>query len=146
CRQEAPKAMFDLITGTMERPLRERAPGSKVTSIVVHIVILTFVVVIPLLRVTNTLPDMQTMMAFAVESPAPPPPPPPPPPPRSAAVQPPVVVTQPAPKPGQLTVPLETPTELKAEATTGTTSFGVEGGVEGGVPGGIVGGIISLAP
>ena len=138
--------MFDLITGTMERPLRERAPGSKVTSIVVHVVVLTFIVVIPLLRVTNTLPDMQTMMAFAVESPAPPPPPPPPPPPRSAAVQPPVVVTQPAPKPGQLTVPLETPTEVKPEATTGTASAGVEGGVEGGVPGGIVGGIISSAP
>ena len=73
--------MFDLITGTMDRPLREPAPGSKVTSIVVHAVVLTLVVVIPLLRVTNTLPDMQTMMAFAVESPAPPPPPPPPPPP-----------------------------------------------------------------
>src|SRR3989442_867947 len=56
--------MFDLITGTMERPLRERAPGSKVTSIVVHVVVLTLVVVIPLLRATNTLPDMHTLMVF----------------------------------------------------------------------------------
>ena len=69
--------MFDLITGTMERPLRERAPGSKITSIVVHVVVLTLVVVIPLLRVTNTLPDMPTIMAFAGAPPAPPPPPPP---------------------------------------------------------------------
>ena len=71
--------MFDLITGTLERPLRERAPGSKTTSIVLHVVVLTLVVGIPLLRVTNTLPDMPEMMAFAVAPPAPPPPPPPPP-------------------------------------------------------------------
>jgi len=139
--------MFDLITGTMERPLRERAPGSKVTSIVVHIVVLTLVVIIPVLRVTNTLPDMQTMMAFAAEPPAPPPPPPPPPPLRSAAAES-HPIPQPAPKPsGQLMAPLETPTELRAEATPGTSSeAGVEGGVEGGVPGGVVGGIISPAP
>jgi hypothetical protein len=34
--------MFDLITGTMERPLRERASGSKITAIVVHVIVLTF--------------------------------------------------------------------------------------------------------
>jgi protein TonB len=138
--------MFDLITGTMERPLRERAPGSKVTSIVVHIVVLTLFVAIPVLRVTNNLPDIQTMMAFAAPPPEPPLPPPPPPPARSAAESRPVPQTAPKPS-GQLIVPLETPTELRAEATTGTVSDGgVEGGVEGGVPGGVVGGIISPAP
>ena len=138
--------MFDLITGTMERPLRERAPGSKVTAIVVHVILLTLVVVIPVLRVTNTLPDMQTMMAFAVESPAPPPPPPPPPP-RSAAPEPRPVIEPVAKTTGELTLPREMPTELTTEATTGTGSIGgVEGGVEGGVSGGIVGGIISSAP
>jgi protein TonB len=147
-QQEAPTTMFDLITGTMERPLRERAPGSKLTAIVVHLIVLTLVVVIPVLRVTNTLPDMQTMMAFAAESPAPPPPPPPPPPPaRPATAEARPVVQLVAKTTGELTLPREMPTELTTEATTGTGSTGgVEGGVEGGVPGGIVGGIISSAP
>src|SRR3954469_5609905 len=73
--------MFDLITGTAERPLRKKAIGSKVVSMAVHAVVATLVVVIPLLRVTNTLPEMPVMMAFvaAVPEAAPPPPPPPPP-------------------------------------------------------------------
>ena len=152
--------MFDLITGTMERPLRERAPGSKVTSIVLHVVVLTLVVGIPLLRVTNTLPEAPTMMAFAAAPPAPPPPPPPPPPPAPGPPR------RPAPRPveepvqtqpDRLTVPIEAPVEeLKAEATTGAASGGagveggvlggVEGGVVGGVLGGIVGGIVSTVP
>jgi protein TonB len=140
--------MFDLITGTMERPLRERAPGSKVTAIVVHIVVLTFVVVIPVLRVTNTLPDMQTMMAFTAAEPPPPPPPPPPAPAQAAAARP---VPRPEPEQSaQLTVRLEPQIELATEAATGPVGAGVEGGVqggvEGGVPGGVVGGIISPAP
>src|SRR5438045_645731 len=74
--------MFDLITGTAERPLRKKAIGPKVVSMAVHAVVATLVVVIPLLRVTNTLPEMPAMMAFvaAVPEAAPPPPPPPPPP------------------------------------------------------------------
>lgn len=155
--------MFDLITGTLKRPLRERAPGSKAVSIALHVVVLTLVVGIPLLRVTNTLPDMPTIMAFAAAPPAPPPPPPPPPAPAPAPARPaePRPTAQSVPKqPEQLTVPLETPTELKPEATTGTTlagagveggmtggvTGGVEGGVAGGVLGGIVGGIISSVP
>jgi protein TonB len=149
--------MFDLITGTLERPLRERAPGSKVASIVLHVVVLTLVVGIPLLRVTNTLPDMPAIMAFAVAPPAPPPPPPPPAAPAPARPAEPRPTAQPVTKqPEQLAVPLEMPAELKAEATTGTASAvarvesgvvgGVDGGVVGGVLGGIVGGIISSAP
>ena len=57
--------MFDLITGTIERPLRERAPTSTVVSIVLHVVVLTLVIGIPLLRVTNRMPDLPTIMAFA---------------------------------------------------------------------------------
>ena len=145
--------MFDLITGTMERPLRERAPGSAVTSIALHVVVLTLAVGIPLMSVTSTLPDMPTMMAFTAAPPAPPLPPPPPAPARSAEPRP---IAKAEPKtPRELTVPLETPTELRPEATTGTASAGsggegveggVEGGVVGGVLGGIVGGIISSAP
>jgi len=142
--------MFDLITGTIERPLRERAPGSKVMSITLHVIVLTLVVGIPLLRVTNTLPDVQTIMAFAAVPPAAPPPPPPPAPARAAEPRP---IAEPEPKnPGQLTVPLETPAEPKTEATStgagveGGVVGGVEGGVVGGILGGVVGGIISSAP
>ena len=138
--------MFDLITGTLERPLRERAPGSKTASIVLHVVVLTLVVGIPLLRVTNTLPDMPEMMAFAAAPPAPPPPPPPPPAQAPAPARPaePRPTAQPVTQPDPVTAPLETPAELKAEATTGTASAiaGVEGGVAGGVEGGVVGGVI----
>ena len=147
--------MFDLITGTMERPLRERAPGSAVTSIGLHVVVLTLAVGIPLMSVTSTLPDMPAMMAFTAAPPASPLPPPPPPPARARSAEP-----RPTPKAEpktarELTVPLETPTELKPEATTGTASTdsggegvegGAEGGVVGGVIGGIAGGIISSAP
>jgi protein TonB len=145
--------MFDLIGGKIDRPLRDPAPGSKITSIVVHAVVLMLVVVIPVLRVTNTLPEMQTMVAFAVDSPAPPLPPPPPPPPAPGRREEPRPVVEPMPEqPGQLTVELETPADGKTEATTGTVGVeggvpgGVEGGVAGGVLGGIVGGIISSAP
>ena len=108
--------MFDLITGTMERPLRERAPGSKITAIVVHVIVLTLVVVIPVLRVTNTLPDMQTMMAFTAEPPAPPPPPPPPPHRGRAGSRPP----QPYARRIRDSRPCLAPAGLKMEATTGT--------------------------
>ena len=137
--------MFDLITGTLDRPLRERAPGSKVASIVLHVVVLTLVVGIPLLRVTNTLPDMPDMMAFTVAPPAPPPPPPPPPAAAPARPAEPRPTAQPVTQqPVQVTAPLESPVELKTEATTGTasTSAGVEGGVAAGVEGGVVGGVI----
>ena len=80
--------MFDLITGTVERPLRKKAIGPKVVSMAVHGVVATLVVVIPLLRVTNTLPEMPVMMAFVASVPeAAPPPPPPPPPPASTALR-----------------------------------------------------------
>jgi len=152
--------MFDLITETMERSLRKRSPASTALSIVLHVVVLTLVIGIPLLRVTNTLPDLPTIMAFAA-APAPPPPPPPPPAQASARVAEPRPILQPVTMtPEQPTVPLESPAEVKPEATTGTVSAGagvesgvaggvaggVEGGVVGGVIGGILGGIISQVP
>jgi protein TonB len=140
--------MFDLITGSAERPLREQAPGSKVVSIVLHIVVLTLVLGIPLLTATNNLPDVPTMMAFVSDTPATPPPPPPPPPPARAAGA--ARPTQPAPKNPATAAPIDAPAEVKAEASTGTSSTstggstvgGVEGGVEGGIEGGVVGGVV----
>ena len=76
--------MFDLITGTGERPLRERSFTSKLVAIATHVVVIVVVIAIPLLRVTNQLPELPTMRTFVVEPSAPPPPPPPPPPARPA--------------------------------------------------------------
>src|SRR6188768_1978765 len=71
--------MFDLITGSTQRPLRERSFGSKIAAAVFHSAIAVLVVGIPLLRATNQLPAvLPTMMAFVAPAPAPPPPPPPP--------------------------------------------------------------------
>ena len=69
--------MFDLITGTGERPLRERSVTSKVVAVATHVVVIVVVIAIPLLRVTNQLPELPTMRAFVVAPSAPPPPPPP---------------------------------------------------------------------
>jgi protein TonB len=142
--------MFDLITGNAERPLREQAPGSKVVSIALHIVVLTLVLGIPLLTATNTLPKVPAMMAFVTEAPATPPPPPPPPPPARAAGATPARPTPPTPKNPATAAPIEAPAEVKVEASTGTATAstggsaigGVEGGVEGGIEGGVVGGLL----
>jgi protein TonB len=135
--------MFDIITDTAERPLRERSLGSKLVAVVVHATIILALVVIPLLGVTNQLPPvLPTMMAFVAAVPAaPPPPPPPPPPPLPASA---VARTEPVPTTGQLAAPLEAPREVQPEPASmrDESTAGVLGGVEGGVPGGVVGGIV----
>ena len=140
--------MFDLITGKVERPFQESAPRSKLVAVAAHTVVLILLVGIPLLSVTNTLPEVPTIMAFAVAAPAPPPPPPPPPPAQPSAPQPVAPLT---PKPGALAAPIEAPSSVRPEpATVVADALGVVGGVEGGVPGGVVGGIVgglvSLSP
>jgi periplasmic protein TonB len=136
--------MFDLITGTKQRPLRQKMLGPKVLSIAAHVVVVTLLIVIPLLRVTNTMPAIPTMMAFVASVPPPPPPPPPPPAPAARPAEAKAAVhTATAPQ-NPLAAPIEAPAEIAPEvsrvATTGGQG-GVEGGVEGGVAGGIVGGI-----
>src|ERR1700681_4166433 len=86
CRLEG--LMFDLITGTQERPLRERSLTSKIVAAMAHIVVILVVLGIPLLMATNELPDVPTMMAFVAPPPEPPAPPPAPPPPAPAAPKP----------------------------------------------------------
>ena len=137
--------MFDLITGSQERPLRERSVGSKLISLVVHVVVVTLVIVVPLLRVTNTLPPMPaSIMAFVASAPAPPPPPPPPPPPappKSAPASSVRAATVPAnPQAAPVAAPSEIAPEVNRVASAGAEG-GVEGGIEGGVAGGIVGGL-----
>jgi periplasmic protein TonB len=130
--------MFDLIMETGERPLRKKAFGPKVLSMAVHAVVVTLVIVIPLLRVTNTLPEMPVMMAFVTSAPDAAPPPPPPPAsaaPKGTAKH---VITTPA---NTLAAPVVAPSEIAPEVAR-VASAGVEGGIEGGVEGGVLGGIV----
>jgi protein TonB len=143
--------MFDLITGTQERPLRERSLTSKIVAAVAHIFVILVILGIPLLMATHDLPDVPTMMAFVAPPPEAPPPPPAPPPP-APPVAPAPKAEQPVPTTGQFAAPVEAPRDVQPEreapevvSSAGALS-GVEGGVAGGVVGGIVGGIVSPVP
>jgi protein TonB len=133
--------MFDLITQKTERPFREPALLPRILSMTLHVAVLLVVVAIPLLTVTNTLPEAPSILAFVADGAAPPPPPPPPAP--RAAAKP--TTAQPAPSVNASAAPLEAPTDIRPEppvASTVSTSTGGAGGVEGGVEGGVVGGIV----
>jgi periplasmic protein TonB len=135
--------MFDLITESIERPLRETSLGSRIISIVGHVVVLLMVVVLPVLFAADALPPVPpVMMAFVAAASAPPPPPPPPPPPAPRAATP--AAARPAQTTNQFAAPIEAPTEIRPEPAVPSARAldGVEGGLEGGVPGGIVGGIV----
>ena len=139
--------MFDLITGTGERPLRQQSFTSKLVAIATHVVVIVVVIAIPLLRVTNQLPELPTMRAFVVEQSAPPPPPPPP-----ARPAGPRAAVKAVPTTGQFAAPVEAPGAIEPERLSARDESlagalgGVEGGVPGGVTGGVVGGILSSAP
>src|SRR4051794_19765749 len=125
--------MFDLITGTNERPLRERSLRSKVVALTVHFIVISLVVVIPLLRATNQLPPVvPTMMAFVAAVPAAPPPPPPPPAPAAPRAQ--AATPEPVRTAGRLAAPIEAPRDVQPERASAReeSTAGVLGGVEGG--------------
>lgn len=135
--------MFELTTGTLDRPFRDWRVVPTVFSVMAHLGLLGAGIAAALFVITDELPQVRSMMAFAAEVPAPPPPPPPPPAgpaprPKSAEVR-----SAPAPKPGQLVIPLEVPTEIAPESGIYLgEEGGVPGGVEGGIPGGVLGGIL----
>lgn len=132
--------MFDLVTGTIDRPFRDKRVMPTIFSVATHLVLIGSVIAATLLVVTKGLPEAPRMMAFVAEVPAPPPPPPPPAP---APGPKPAQAPRPMPTSGQLTFPVEVPTEIVAETGIETgVSGGVPGGVEGGIPGGVVGGIV----
>ncbi len=137
--------MFDLITGKVPRPFHDRNTVPTLVSIAGHFFIVMAVVVIPVLYVTDQLPEVPVVMAFVTAPPAAPPPPPPPPPPVSAAA----AAIPPQPPPNPLAAPIEAPAVITPENEANPSAEGVLGGVEGGVPGGVVGGIVgglALAP
>ena len=135
--------MFDLITESLERPLRRRSPAARVISVVGHAVILSVLVVLPLLFAADVVPPVPPVMMAFVTAPPPAPPPPPPPPapaPRTATR----AAERPVQKSHEFAAPIEAPREIREEPAVPAAQAlgGVEGGVEGGVPGGIAGGIV----
>ena len=147
--------MFDLITERTERPFREPALLPRILSMTLHIAVVTFVIAIPLLTVTGTLPEAPAIMAFVADAAAPPPPPPPPPPPAPRAASK-AVTPQPTPSANAFAAPVEAPADIRPEPVTsnagastgvvGGVTGGVEGGVVGGIVGGIVGGVVAPPP
>lgn len=135
--------MFDLITGqTKHMPGGGGAP--ILVSTLMHGLVLGTIIVVPLMLVTHTLPEVPTMMAFVATAPPPPPPPPPPP----APVRP-QTAAKAVPSASPNAAPVEAPSRIEPEvpaAAAGDDEEGVEGGVEGGVPGGIAAGIVGGIP
>ena len=133
--------MFDLITGK-EKHLAGGGGTPVLVSSALHVLVLGLIVVIPLLYVTDSLPDVpDTMMAFVAA--APPPPPPPPPPPAPARAQEPVKAVAASPN----AAPVEAPPAITPEpAATAGLDEGMPGGIEGGIPGGVIGGIVGGLP
>jgi protein TonB len=133
--------MFELISGGGVRGPR-RAGWPIVVSTVAHAAVVTLVMVLPLLYVTDSLPEVPSMMAF-VAAPPPPPPPPPPPAPRAAAAQ----TPGPVAAANRRAAPIEAPAGVEPEAgIEHGVEAGVPGGVEGGVPGGVIGGVVGGLP
>ena len=133
--------MFDLIAGQATH-IPQRPVLPLVISTTVQAVLLAVVVAVPLLFMTQHVPQLPTMMAFV----AAPPPPPPPPPPPAAARQSEPTPAKPAPTTtGVEPIPFEAPSRIEPEAIAAIDD-GVPGGVEGGIPGGVVGGVLGGLP
>jgi protein TonB len=120
--------MFDLIVHGHRRSSHRDAVPIMV-SVGLHSMMAALLVMIPLLQVIESIPQVPSMMAFVAAAP---PPPPPPPPPREAAPPKPVVEMSPA------AAPVEAPKEIVPEPP-GDISFAVAG-----VPDGVVRGLTSL--
>lgn len=135
--------MFDLIEGRAKH-LPSHATLPIITSTVAQIIVVGLLLVLPMLFVTDRLPEVPTMMAFVAVPPAPPPPPPPPAP---------AVAKKPKPAPradapidrAQFVAPIEEPSEITS-LPSDEGEIGVPGGIEGGIPGGVVGGVVGGLP
>jgi periplasmic protein TonB len=134
--------MFDLIAGR-EKHLPSHASVPLLLSTSAQATVIALIFVLPLLFMTERLPEVPTMMAFVADVPAPPPPPPP-----AAAAKP----KQATPKPAaaaqqnQVIAPLEAPAEIAALPDDEGSDTGVPGGVEGGIPGGVPSGVVGGLP
>jgi protein TonB len=117
-------------------------------SVALHVLMLVFIIIVPLLR-PDILPEpAAAVKAFFVEPMSAPPPPPPPPPPAPKAQVTPKVIPKPVIQdPTKFVAPVEVPEQIKPEEGLDLgVEGGVPGGVEGGVPGGVVGGVVGGLP
>lgn len=135
--------MFDVVAGTrIMEPRRPLLPVVVTTT--AHLFIVGAFIVVPLLYVTEQLPEVPTMLAFVAAAPSPPPPSPPP---VRPLVQP-AKASPPSPAASdRMVAPIDVPEQIEPE-TGGEDQFdgGSFDGVEGGVPGGVVGGIVGGLP
>ncbi len=135
--------MFDLITGQAAHiPSRPTVP--VLLSMAGQVLVVGTAIAVSTLWLSDTLPEIPTMMAFVAAAPAPPPPPPPPPP---AAAMKKAQPSRPAPTPDAFAAPITPPERIEPGVGEGEGfDEGVPGGVEGGIPGGLIGGVIGGIP
>jgi protein TonB len=133
--------MFELFSGDRRRaPHRSSIP--VLISTAAHVIVVVVLLAIPILYVSEELPEVPDMLAFVVSA-APPPPPPPPPPPAPASTPSKPKAIKPVPTVSPRAARVEAPREIVEEAHVDPgNEEGVPGGIEGGIPGGVVGGVI----
>jgi periplasmic protein TonB len=134
--------MFDLIEGR-EKHLPSHATLPILLSTVAQGTLIAIVALLPLLYVTDRLPEVPTMMAFVAALPAPPPPPPPP---VAIKAKPEQPKAASAATENQFIAPLEEPARISQLPDDEYSWEGVPGGVEGGLAEGVVGGIVGGLP
>ena len=131
--------MFDLVTGKAQH-LPRHATLPILMSTVAQAAAVGAFVIIPLLLITDTIPEIPTMMAFVAV-------PPPPPPPRPPAAAPKQVAQTPKTPTNSAAAPIEAPTTITPERPNDEgPDIGAPGGVEGGIPGGVVGAVLGGLP
>jgi protein TonB len=133
--------MFDLIAGR-EKHLPSHATLPILLSTSAQAMVIALVALLPILFVTERLPEVPTMMAFVAALPAPPLPPPPP----APAAKPKPEPKAPAATQTEFVAPVEPPAEISQLPDDEGPSSGIPGGVEGGIAGGVVGGIVGGMP
>jgi protein TonB len=146
-----PEFTFRSLTASPRPSLAAGRGATLAVSVLVHALMLTLALVVPLLVFDEVLPATEgAVRAFFAAPPelAPAPPPPPPPPPAAARVRTPRAPAPPPVEPARLVAPVEVPEQLPTpdESLDLGVEGGVPGGVEGGVPGGVAGGIIGGLP
>jgi protein TonB len=146
--------MFDLVSGQVRHVPRHQGLPLVISSIA-QALIVGLVFVVPYLYVTESIPEVATILTF-VAAPAPPPPPPPAPPATAAPSQPKPAQARPRPRPvpQPAAAPVNAPRIVATEPIPAAEDEnfvvgdeeGVFGGVEGGVAGGVLGGIVGGIP
>jgi len=141
------KRLFEDLIDSDRVAHRTQRSKTMPVSLVLHLIVVTLIVLVPLLASDQIPEPASAVKAFFVEPLAAPPPPPPPPPPAARAAIAPRVAPKPNVQNNAFVAPVEVPQEIKPEEGLDLgVEGGVAGGVEGGVPGGVVGGVVGGLP